>query len=500
MDVWVEGSLYWDELNVNAVVGYSSALVYQVPNPVLVADGRLTIQLTPSVNNPFISAIEVLLAPPPTPVQAPIVQPTKLPTKTPTRAPTKVPTLAPTKLPTKAPTNAPINPPTKDPTKTPTKIPTKAPTKMPTKAPTLAAPMAPVATPVNVQPPANTVVHRINCGSPTPLTDVNGSLWSRDVNFVGGFRLLTCPANVTNNIYCSSRYFRNASSTPARYNLPVPANGNYLFRLHFAEHYFNAINLRIFDVTVEDLLVIDDLDIFATAPGRDVPRIISFGTNVIDGSISIQFLPGINNPQINGIEVISLGPPVAAPTNAPIPPVPTAAPLTVPPVSVPTTPVTSPVPSPTSNVTFQDTLINCGGKCNFFKSKQKTNSCRRTHFILTLHKKVLYTWKIVGNDIGRGIISSRGVQRIVSHLFQLPIRRMMYSFNRFAWGPFHIQYQFQKEIMKWFYIWLNCKFSSLDSAFAAIFRSFLFLEYIQQAAGANLMLASKELIFLSLIS
>jgi Malectin domain len=356
MDVWVEGALYWDELNVNAVAGYSSALVFQVPSPIVVTDGRLTIQLTPSVNNPFISAIEVLLASSIPPAPVPIKTPTKAPTKLPTKAPTKLPTKAPTKLPTKAPTIVPTKLPTKLPTKAPTKVPTKAPTKTPTKAPTnvpVKAPVTPIPAPVNIQPPANTVVHRINCGSTTAVTDANGTLWSKDVNFVNGYRLLTCPANVTNNIYCSSRYFRNASTTPARYNLPVPANGTYLLRLHFAEQYVNAINQRKFDVTVEDLLVIDDLDIFAIAPGRDVPRIISFGTTVLDGSITIQFLPGINNPQINGIEVISLGPPVAPPTNAPVTAVPTA------------TPVSVPIAAPTSNVTFQDILINSGGTCQF---------------------------------------------------------------------------------------------------------------------------------------
>jgi Malectin domain len=359
MDVWVEGALYWNELNVNAVAGYSTAFVFQVPNPIVVTDGRLTIQLTPSVNNPFISAIEVLPAPSTPPAAVPVKAPTKAPTKLPTKAPTKLPTKAPTKLPTKAPTKLPTKAPTKLPTKAPTKLPTKAPTKLPTKAPTK-APIAPIPAPVpvNSQPPANTVVHRINCGSTTAVTDVNGTVWSKDVNFLNGFRLLTCPANVTNSIYCSSRYFKNASTTPARYDLPVPANGNYLLRLHFAEQYFNAINLRKFDVTVEDLLVIDDLDIFAIAPGRNVPRIVSFGTTVLDGSITIQFLPVLQNPQINGIEVISLGPPVAPPTNAPNTAVPTAAPIAVP---------TAPVSSPTSNVTFQDILINCGG--TFFIEK-----------------------------------------------------------------------------------------------------------------------------------
>jgi Malectin domain len=158
---------------------------------------------------------------------------------------------------------------------------------------------------------------------------------------------------VTSNIYCSSRYFVNASYKPARYNLPVPTSGDYLLRLHFAEQFFSATNRRKFDVNVEGQLVINELDIFATAPGKDVPLILSFGTTVVDGNVTIQFLPGAkNNPQINGIEVISLGPPVASPTNAPIAVIPTLAPTF----------------APISNATFEDILINCGGECRTFMS------------------------------------------------------------------------------------------------------------------------------------
>jgi Malectin domain len=188
---------------------------------------------------------------------------------------------------------------------------------------------------------------------------VNGVVWSADQYFASGGKLVTCPTSGTNdNIYCSSRFFRSTFGTPFRYDIPISQNGSYTLKLHFAEQYVSRNNRRKFDVTVEGILAVDDLDIFATAPGQNAPLVISIATTVTDGSLTIDFITGtVNYPQINGIEVLSLGPPVDVPTLAPVPLVPTATPVSLAPNAVP-------VSAPTSS-TFQDILINCGGKLFF---------------------------------------------------------------------------------------------------------------------------------------
>jgi hypothetical protein len=118
---------------------------------------------------------------------------------------------------------------------------------------------------------------------------------------------------------------------------------------------------------VEGSLAIINVDIFRAAPGKDVPYIVTLDTFVTDGAITIEFVAGINDPQINAIEVLTAGAPKSTPVAVPIappvtvpvkqPPVviyPTAAPLALPPNS-------QPVPVPPTG-TFKDIFINCGGK------------------------------------------------------------------------------------------------------------------------------------------
>jgi Malectin domain len=109
---------------------------------------------------------------------------------------------------------------------------------------------------------------------------------------------------------------------------------------------------RIFDVFVEGVLAIDNLDIFATAPGKNVLYVSTSFPFVTDGSVTIDLERGTKgDPQINGIEVFTNGAPIPLPTAAPI-----------------TQPMTAPILSVPSNGTFQDIVINCGGKCQILPS------------------------------------------------------------------------------------------------------------------------------------
>jgi hypothetical protein len=109
----------------------------------------------------------------------------------------------------------------------------------------------------------------------------------------------------------------------------------------------------VFDIFVEGALTLNDFDIFRDAPGKNVPLVVSSPTTFVisDGTMTIEFVRIMGDPQINGIEVIYVGPPInpTAPTapSAPVT-VPVKVPVTVPvaPVNVPVAPV--PVSAPVS--------------------------------------------------------------------------------------------------------------------------------------------------------
>jgi Malectin domain len=120
----------------------------------------------------------------------------------------------------------PIRPPVPVPVVVPIRPPVPVPVAVPIRPP------APVQSPL----PAIALPYRINCGSTTQVTDGNNVVWSADQYFTRrGKEFNTC-GTVTNNIYCTSRYFLAVNGAPFRYNIPVPvSNVSYQLRLHFAE-------------------------------------------------------------------------------------------------------------------------------------------------------------------------------------------------------------------------------------------------------------------------
>jgi hypothetical protein len=104
--------------------------------------------------------------------------------------------------------------------------------------------------------------------------------------------------NEDDPIYQSLRY--NLSG----YSLPVP-NDTYTVTLHFTEMYFTSPGSRVFDATIEGVLLINDLDMVAVAgPATAFSRQFT-GVEVLDGQLDIGFVPVTNYPQINGIEIVA---------------------------------------------------------------------------------------------------------------------------------------------------------------------------------------------------
>lgn len=151
--------------------------------------------------------------------------------------------------------------------------------------------------------------YRINAGGPN-VTD-NGNLFLADQFFIDGQAFSNTSALVP-PLYQTEH---NHSSQPDfEYQIPI-ANGNYDVVLHFAEIFWGAtdgspggVGSRVFDVSIEGALVLDDYDIIADV-GSETSVAKTFTVTVNDGYLSLNFSAlaatgGVNEPKVSAIEIL----------------------------------------------------------------------------------------------------------------------------------------------------------------------------------------------------
>ncbi|UCG48552.1 MAG: malectin [Phycisphaerales bacterium] len=156
------------------------------------------------------------------------------------------------------------------------------------------------------------LVMRINCGAAEPYTDNAENLWAPDqllgegerLGNVDGMTVDRGELNITGTdapkIYQTERY------SMTEYKFAVP-EGKYTIRLHFAETYDGITDegQRVFSVTMNGKTVLQDFDVWKEAGGFQKPVVKEFkGVAAVDGALAIGFVPNIQNPEINGIEII----------------------------------------------------------------------------------------------------------------------------------------------------------------------------------------------------
>lgn len=145
------------------------------------------------------------------------------------------------------------------------------------------------------------VVKAINCGRSSGHSGRNGFVYVADVHYTGG-HTDQFPGNAVANTEDDLLY-NYARSAHSSYRIPV-SNGDYLVLLQFAETFFTSANKRVFDGSIEGRKVIDDLDLFATAPGKWMAYDRAFETTVRDGQLTLEFSASKNNPLLNGIVIL----------------------------------------------------------------------------------------------------------------------------------------------------------------------------------------------------
>ncbi len=152
---------------------------------------------------------------------------------------------------------------------------------------------------------------RINAGGPDLV--VGGQQFSADQYFSGGSTYSdNIPIDGTNDdeLYQTERFTSGANLS---YEIPVPTNGEYDIRLHFAEIYHGVggqpggTGLRVFDVSIEGAEVMTDFDISAeVAPATALIKQFD-NVSVTDGFASISLDEITGDPKISGIEILPPG-------------------------------------------------------------------------------------------------------------------------------------------------------------------------------------------------
>jgi hypothetical protein len=165
---------------------------------------------------------------------------------------------------------------------------------------------------VKTEAPSKFVL-RVNCAATEPYTDKASNLWLPDQYMeegktwgaMDGMEVdrgeLGIAGTDAPKVYETERYMMS------EYKFKVP-NGKYTVRLHFAETYsgIGGEGERVFSVTINGKNVLEDFDVYKAAGGPEKPVVKEFkGIAVTNGELVIGFVSNIENPEINGIEILS---------------------------------------------------------------------------------------------------------------------------------------------------------------------------------------------------
>lgn len=139
----------------------------------------------------------------------------------------------------------------------------------------------------------------INCGG-TAYTSASLD-YSADTDFDAGSSRST--SNSISNTSDQTLYQTWRLGSTFNYNIAI-SNGDYLVTLMFAETYWTAAGKRVFDVSIEGNLEIDNLDIYAMA-GKNVAYDVtkSVSVSVSDGQLNISLNASVDQARLHAIKI-----------------------------------------------------------------------------------------------------------------------------------------------------------------------------------------------------
>ena len=161
-----------------------------------------------------------------------------------------------------------------------------------TAAPATASVPAPVAPPV-----------RIKAGLATTFTDSDGNTWLPDQGFADGDTTDRATDLQIANTKDPALY-RTEHYSMSAFSYPVP-NGKYIVKLHFAETFdgITGPGERVFSFNVGGQ-EFKDFDVWVKAGGPNKASVETVPVDVTNGKVEITFTSKVENPEINGIEIL----------------------------------------------------------------------------------------------------------------------------------------------------------------------------------------------------
>ena len=144
---------------------------------------------------------------------------------------------------------------------------------------------------------------RINAGADADFADSNGNIWLSDRGFDGG-DIVTREADVKIENTKDAAIYRTEHWGMSSFSQPL-SNGKYVVKLHFAETWtgIEGPGGRVFSMNVEGH-EIKDFDVWVKAGGPRRAYVEAVNVEIADGKLDITFEAGVDNPEINGIEII----------------------------------------------------------------------------------------------------------------------------------------------------------------------------------------------------
>jgi hypothetical protein len=141
--------------------------------------------------------------------------------------------------------------------------------------------------------------------------DGNGTRWSGDNYFIGGRTWFYGHPQTGPQVPAPLAGERHGNFS---YAIPVPP-GSYTVRLHFLESFFSplipaatcrGVGCRVFDVSCNGILLLQDFDISQAAGGAFLPVVREFhGLHPNgQGTLMLSFVPKVNYAEVRAIEVI----------------------------------------------------------------------------------------------------------------------------------------------------------------------------------------------------
>ncbi|CAH4029652.1 malectin-A [Pieris brassicae] len=167
------------------------------------------------------------------------------------------------------------------------------------------------------------IIYAVNAGGPAH-TDIYGIHYEKDPlqgrigtasDYGKQFVMIGRVNSKDEILYQTERYHHNTFG----YDIPANKDGDYVLVLKFSEVYFNAPNMKVFDVVLNgDHTIVADLDIFdrvgrGVAHDEYIPYSIKNGklyyndeeSDIRGGKIKVEFIKGYrDNPKINALYVM----------------------------------------------------------------------------------------------------------------------------------------------------------------------------------------------------